>query len=222
MLSTSVLRDKDRSSYTSSTIAQRVSLSPPMGPSLKQPGTMLRSVESDRNDTDGTISPFLNETTSSVVVLHPTMRFPRHLFRRKGRDQHHQPSVLDYETTEALASVLAGNPSSNDDPTSHNNESIIESSMGPNNSSLLGVDWKLPVFDSTTTNEQTIEDELQRLIALQSYNLLEMERAEVFDRITRLAAEVFETPVAIINLVDLSRTWFVSGHGTGEDRKSVV
>jgi GAF domain len=143
-----------------------------------------------------------------------TMRFPRHLFRRKGRD--HPPSVLDYETTEALASVLAGSPTKNSMDASNQDETIHESStsLGPSNS--LGVDWKLPILDSTTTNEQTIEDELQRLIALQSYNLLEIEREEIFDRITRLAAEVFEAPVAIINLVDLGRTWFVSGHGTND------
>ena len=141
------------------------------------------------------------------------MRFPRNPFRRKSRDQ---PSVLDYETTEALASVLAGSPTSSYIEVSNSEESTSETitSMGPNNT--VGVDWKLPVFDSNTTNEQTIELELQRLIALQSYNLLEIERDEIFDRITRLASEVFETPIAIINLVDLGRTWFVSGHGTGD------
>ena len=146
------------------------------------------------------------------------MRFPRNLFRRKSRDQ---PSVLDYETTEALASVLAGSPTSSyievgseDGSTSESTSSFLMADTTPRTN--LVVDWKLPVFDSKTTNEQTIEHELQRLIALQSYNVLEVERDEVFDRITRLAGEVFEAPVAIINLVDLGRAWFVSGHGTGD------
>jgi hypothetical protein len=144
------------------------------------------------------------------------MKFARSLFQRKKRDQ---PSVLDYETTEALAAVLAGNPAKSYENLTANDDQTVSSSAldcdKPGNSEPV-VDWKLPAFDSNTTNEQTIEHELQRLIALQSYNLLEAERDEVFDRITQLAAEVFETPIAIINLVDLSRTWFVSGHGTGD------
>ena len=148
------------------------------------------------------------------------MKFPRNLFRRRNRDH---PSVLDYDTTEALATALAGNRtgcSTPNDNVSVASEATSLSSMRegttPKTNPPLVVDWKLPVFDANTTHEQTIEHELQRLIALQSYNLLEIEREEVFDRITKLAAEVLEVPIAMINLVDLGRQWFLSNHGFGD------
>ena len=144
------------------------------------------------------------------------MIFPRNLFRRKSRKNRDQPSLLDYKTTDALNVALGGKL--NDDHSTATSvtttSSLIGGSTTPNTN--LVVDWKLPIFDSKTTNEQTIEHELQRLMAVHSYNLLEVEREKVFDRITKLAGEVFEAPVAMITLVDLGRTWFVSGHGTGD------
>ena len=160
--------------------------------------------------------------TNSHRLPVATMRFPRNLFRRRNRDQ---PSVLDYDTTEALASALTCSRTGclinapNDDVTITSEPTSLSSKgerTTPRNNLPLVVDWKLPVFDSNTTHEQTIEHELQRLIALQSYNLLEIEREEVFDRITKLATEVFEASVAMINLVDLGRQWFLSGQGTGD------
>jgi hypothetical protein len=140
------------------------------------------------------------------------MKFPSIVVRRK---KHNLPSVLDYE---ALASVLAGKPSmstlSGPKYADHTDSSHSSDFQQPK--SDLVVDWKLLTFDSDTTKDQTIEHELERLIALQSFNILENEREEVFDRITSLAADIFQTPITTINLVDLGRTWFVSGHGTGD------
>ena len=150
------------------------------------------------------------------------MKFPRNLFRRRNRDH---PSVLDYDTTEALATVLAGNQTGCSTDAPNDNVSVTSVSTSPSSmregttpktNLPLVVDWKLPIFDAITTHDQSIEHELQRLIALQSYNVLEIEKDEVFDSITKLAAEVLEVPIAMINLVDFGRQWFLSNHGFGD------
>jgi GAF domain-containing protein len=150
------------------------------------------------------------------------MKLPRNFFRRKKPDLQ---SVLDYESTEALASALAGQRC-NDCLAAPNSDSAVSTDSSSSSSSHFQktneiiVDWKLPVFDTNTTKTQTLECEVERLVALRSYNILVSEREEVFDRITNLAAEVFNAPIAIINLVDLGRTWFLSGHGTGDHKGS--
>ena len=52
-----------------------------------------------------------------------------------------------------------------------------------------------------------------RLDALRSLEILDTPAEEAFDRITRMAAELFETPIALISLVDASRQWFKSKVG---------
>eukprot|EP00457_Paulinella_chromatophora_P000320 gb/GEZN01000320.1/.p1 GENE.gb/GEZN01000320.1/~~gb/GEZN01000320.1/.p1 ORF type:complete len:1541 (-),score=288.70 gb/GEZN01000320.1/:342-4964(-) len=56
-------------------------------------------------------------------------------------------------------------------------------------------------------------DELDRLEALRSYNILDSEPEESFERITRTVASVCETPIAAISLVDENRQWFKSIQG---------
>ncbi len=53
-------------------------------------------------------------------------------------------------------------------------------------------------------------EEAQRLRALQSYSILDSLPEERFDRITRLAAQVFGVPMAVISFVDEERQWFKS------------
>jgi GAF domain-containing protein len=55
--------------------------------------------------------------------------------------------------------------------------------------------------------------EVQRIAALQRLNVLDTAREERFDRITRLAAALFEVPIALISLVDTDRQWFKSAYG---------
>ncbi|GGS10033.1 sensor domain-containing diguanylate cyclase [Deinococcus sedimenti] len=50
-------------------------------------------------------------------------------------------------------------------------------------------------------------DEAARLLDLARYHVLDTEREEPFERITRLAARLLRTPVAIINFVDQYRQW---------------
>ena len=56
-------------------------------------------------------------------------------------------------------------------------------------------------------------DEAARLAALRALNVLDTEAEERFDRITRLAQEVFDAPIALVSLVDESRQWFKSRQG---------
>jgi response regulator RpfG family c-di-GMP phosphodiesterase len=60
------------------------------------------------------------------------------------------------------------------------------------------------------------KDEQQRLEALRSLNLLDTDPEERFDRYTRIAAALFDVPVALVTLVDEDRQWFKSCVGTKE------
>jgi PAS domain S-box-containing protein len=58
------------------------------------------------------------------------------------------------------------------------------------------------------------EYEQQRLEAVARYEVLDTPEEESFDRITRLAASLFSTPIALISIVDKERVWFKSSVGT--------
>jgi phosphoribosyl 1,2-cyclic phosphodiesterase/CheY-like chemotaxis protein len=58
------------------------------------------------------------------------------------------------------------------------------------------------------------EDEASRIHALHNLNLLDTEPEERFDRYTRLAAALFDVPVALVTLVDEDRQWFKSCIGS--------
>ncbi|MCW0233815.1 MAG: GAF domain-containing sensor histidine kinase [Ferrovibrio sp.] len=55
--------------------------------------------------------------------------------------------------------------------------------------------------------------ENQRLAALRDYSILDTAADERFDRITELAADLFDVPIALVTLVDSERQWFKSSHG---------
>jgi EAL domain-containing protein (putative c-di-GMP-specific phosphodiesterase class I)/GGDEF domain-containing protein len=55
--------------------------------------------------------------------------------------------------------------------------------------------------------------EAARLDALRKLNLLDTPPAEAFDRITRMAAQLFQLPIAAVSLTDSDRQWFKSRVG---------
>ncbi len=57
------------------------------------------------------------------------------------------------------------------------------------------------------------EDEERRLASIRELRILDTEPEERFDRITRLAAAVFDVPIALVSLVDKDRQWFKSCYG---------
>ncbi|PSF05106.1 histidine kinase [Marinobacter fuscus] len=59
------------------------------------------------------------------------------------------------------------------------------------------------------------QEEQQRLSALDALKLLDTPPEERFDRITRLAARMFDVPIALVSLVDKDRQWFKSCYGLG-------
>jgi phosphoribosyl 1,2-cyclic phosphodiesterase/CheY-like chemotaxis protein len=57
------------------------------------------------------------------------------------------------------------------------------------------------------------ENEGQRLDALYALNLLDTPPEERFDRYTRIAAELFDVPIALVSLIDTDRQWYKSRYG---------
>lgn len=56
-------------------------------------------------------------------------------------------------------------------------------------------------------------NEAQRLAALHRYKILDTPPESAFDRITTLAARLFNMPIVLVSLVDESRAWFKSCYG---------
>lgn len=57
------------------------------------------------------------------------------------------------------------------------------------------------------------ENELERLKALYDYDVLDTEAEQLFDDLTNLAAQLCNTPITLISLVDSDRQWFKSTVG---------
>ena len=55
--------------------------------------------------------------------------------------------------------------------------------------------------------------EAARLCALEDYQVLDSAPEAAFDRLTALAADLFQAPIALVSLVDAERQWFKSRHG---------
>lgn len=56
-------------------------------------------------------------------------------------------------------------------------------------------------------------DEARRVSALYLYGILDTRFEERFDRLTRIAAAIFNTPISLVSLVDRERQWFKSSYG---------
>jgi len=75
-----------------------------------------------------------------------------------------------------------------------------------------------------TTTATIANDETARLAALRRYQILDTEPEQAFDDLTLLAAQICETPIALITLLDEKRQWFKSRVGTSatETARSVA
>jgi hypothetical protein len=157
--------------------------------------------------------------------------FRNRLANRQNKDY---PSVTDYPDKAALKTALGGSPSHSIwggsssrsistvgakpgvstvtiSVTSPPSPSSYSPSSSPS-SKRTSVGWTLP------TAPQNMEDEVERLLVLQSYLILDTDRDEAFERITGIASRVFDAPIALLSLVDMGRQWFLSNRGLGDIR----
>ena len=107
-----------------------------------------------------------------------------------------------------------------EDTVAHNIPIIIVADEGDvlTRTELTVADWLITPFSSAYARTRiracllrtachwerapTTQDEEQRLAALQDLDILDTPAEERFDRITRLAASIFNTPMALVSLVD--------------------
>jgi two-component sensor histidine kinase len=68
-------------------------------------------------------------------------------------------------------------------------------------------------MSSEEAKHMNIEAERSRLAAVRRYDILDTPPDGSFDRITAVAASLFNVPISIISLVDTDRVWFKSHHG---------
>lgn len=61
------------------------------------------------------------------------------------------------------------------------------------------------------------ENEQERLKALAEYNILDTLPEQAYDDLVRLAAYIFQTPIALVSLIDGDRQWFKAKLGIEED-----
>ena len=69
----------------------------------------------------------------------------------------------------------------------------------------------LDILESATA--VPVDDERLRLAAVMRYEILDTAPEAACDRITALAADLFNVPISIIGFVDHDRIWFKSHHG---------
>ena len=67
---------------------------------------------------------------------------------------------------------------------------------------------------------RAVQPEPERLQALYHYQVLDSPPEPSFDRLTALAARLFDAPIALVSLVEQERQWFKSAHGLCERQTS--
>jgi PAS domain S-box-containing protein len=69
--------------------------------------------------------------------------------------------------------------------------------------------------DGVTERTRRSWTETDRLAALAAYDILDTAREPAFDGIALLLAQIFDAPIALVNLIDSDRAWFKAEVGTG-------
>ncbi len=109
------------------------------------------------------------------------------------------PEELDQEWKVLLAAMTAANPE--DRPTAREvSLALVEKSAAERGRHKIDPSLILP-------------EEPARMAAVQEHAILDTPPDGAFDKITSLAARLFDVPIAIVSIVDHDRIWFKSHHG---------
>lgn len=151
--------------------------------------------------------------------------------QQQQKDQSQCRSAKDFESEESLRQALT-----NMEAASGGGLAALEAAQKENSKAMLNGDkkalqnqadplknnwdWVLTNYDPESTEPQSVNEELHRLKVLMSYMILDSDREEAFDRLTRMASRIFDCPISLVSLVDLGRQWFMSNHGLGEVRQT--
>ncbi|MBW4460366.1 MAG: PAS domain S-box protein [Nodosilinea sp. WJT8-NPBG4] len=63
-----------------------------------------------------------------------------------------------------------------------------------------------------------LTDDAERLAAVHRYHILDMQSDKALDRVTAIAACLFQVPIALVTIVDRDRIWFKSRYGVTLDQ----
>ena len=107
-------------------------------------------------------------------------------------------TVLDYDSTPTLHTALN---EANANPTPYQLTSCDDG---------VCFDWQTPHLDARTSDPESLDREVERLMVLKEYLILDSDREEKFERITALAGRIFDMPICLVCLVDIGRQWFMS------------
>jgi PAS domain S-box-containing protein len=80
-----------------------------------------------------------------------------------------------------------------------------------------GTDADRPPAPCTAGAPRPAWNEAERLAALDRYAILDTPREAEFDDVARLAADIFDAPIAVVNLIAGERQWFKAEVGIGAD-----
>src|SRR3546814_17121611 len=64
-------------------------------------------------------------------------------------------------------------------------------------------------------SEEVKRAERLRLATLREYRIMDTPPEAAFDRVTKMVADLYRVPIALVSLVDAAREWFQSTHGLG-------
>ncbi len=112
-------------------------------------------------------------------------------------------TVLDYDSPSVVSSALM-------EPNSHPTPYQMTSCVISGGSTSICRDWQTPFLDPNTSEPESLEREVERLMMLKEYLILDSDREEKFERITALASRIFDIPICLVSLVDIGRQWFMS------------
>lgn len=135
-------------------------------------------------------------------------------------------SVNDFDTTQGLKAALKSpdiRVTFDDLGRQNINNADLDDDVASIASSVeeqQELDWLLTNYNAELSQTQSLSQELERLICLKSYLLLDSERESSFERLTALASRMFRVPIALVSLVDLGRQWFMSNRGLGDARET--